>query len=109
VDTEITLGPGTPTARSFDPSGTVVDGMVGVRWIARFGKGWSTSIRGDVGAGGTEFTWNVNTNLAYAWGKDGRYAITGGYRYMDVEFQEEDSVESEMTLSGPAIGFRFSF
>ena len=98
-----------PVPRSFHPSDTVYDGLAGVRWLKRFGRGWSTSLRADISAGGTEFTWNANTTLAYAWGENGRYAVTGGYRHMDVEFKEEDSVESEMTLSGPALGFRFSF
>ena len=109
IDAQFTLGGGPPSSRSFDPGDRVYDGLLGGRWVKRFGKGWSTSLRADVSAGGTKFTWNANTTLAYAWGKDGRYAVTGGYRYMDIEFKEEDSIETELTLSGPAIGFRFTF
>jgi len=109
IDAQFTPSGGPPGSRSFEPSDTVYDGLLGVRWIKRFGRGWSTSLRGDISAGGTEFTWNVNTTLAYAFGKDGRFAATGGYRRLEAEFKEQDSVESEMTLSGPVIGFRFLF
>jgi hypothetical protein len=109
IDVQFTPGVGPPASRTFEPSDTVYDGMLGVRWIRHFGHGWVTALRGDVAAGGTKFTWNVNTTLGYSFGKDGRFAVLGGYRKMDVEFKEEDSVESEMTLSGPLLGFRFLF
>jgi hypothetical protein len=83
--------------------------MMGGRWIARFGKGWDTTLRADISAGGTAFTWNASATFAYAWGQDGRYAVTAGYRHMDIEFEEKDSSRRKMTLSGPLVGFRFSF
>lgn len=108
IDAQFTLG-GPPVNRSYEPGDTVYDGLVGARWIKRFGRGWGAVLRADVSAGGTEFTWNANTMLAYSFGKDGRFAVMGGYRRMEVEFKEKDSVESEMTLSGPIVGFRFAF
>jgi hypothetical protein len=109
VDTQIALDPAAPLAKRWYTRDTFYDGLVGVRYTKRFGKGWSTSVRADVSAGGTQFTWNANTTLAYAFGKKQQYAITGGYRRMDVDFKEENSVESDMSLSGPVVGFRFSF
>jgi hypothetical protein len=109
IDTQFTPAAGPATSRRFDPSDTAYDGLAGVRWIKKFGHGWSTSLRGDVSAGGTALAWNVNATAAWSFGKGGRFAITGGYRRMEIQFKEEDSVESEMVLSGPILGFRFLF
>jgi len=109
IDAQFTPVAGPTTSRRFDPGDTVYDGLLGVRWVKKFGHGWSTSLRGDVSAGGTDLTWNVNTTVAWSFGTDGRFAVTGGYRRMEMQFKEEDSVESEMVLSGPILGFRFLF
>jgi hypothetical protein len=109
VESQFVFDPTATLSRGWYTRDVFYDGLIGARFSKRFGKGWSTSVRADVSAGGTRFTWNASTTLSYAFGKKQQYAVTAGYRRMDVDFKEENSVESEMSLSGPVIGFRFSF
>ena len=104
--------PGPDVNRRYEASGTFVDGMVGARHIARFAERWSSNIRADVSAGGTELTWNALVGVGYALGASGRYTLLAGYRYMEIEFEEEDQraeIESQVKLGGFFAGLKIDF
>ncbi len=97
--------------RRYDLGKTLFDGMLGARYIGTWGERWRCNLRGDVSGGGTELTWNTMAGLGYTWG-DGRHALLGGYRYMQIELEEEDAraeVESTITLNGPYFGYQLTF
>ena len=104
-------GPGaTPLDGKIDISET--DMIVGGRFIGKFNERWSYRVRADYGTGGTEGTVNMVAAVGYTFGKTGLFSIDVGYRHMDVELKDDSDgsvTETEMTMSGPIIGFIFTF
>jgi hypothetical protein len=105
-------GPLPDPDRRYSASTTLVDGLVGARWVAPFADRWSFVLRADASAGGTELTWNSMIGLGWSFGAEGRYTIFGGYRYMEIEFEEEDAsaeLELQNKLGGFITGLRIAF
>ena len=103
-------GPGVPKA--YTSGDTLVDAMLGVRYMGDIAKHWGYQVRGDVSALGTELTWNAGAGFSFAWGKEDRFGVSLGYRYMEMNFDTDDApflTDLEETLAGPIVGFRFSF
>lgn len=100
---------GTTTATTYEIDDTLVDGLVGLRYIRPFGKRWALEAKADVSAGGTELTWSAGPTLRYTFGKSGRYIATAGYRHMEVDFDTAENVDATMTLEGFVAGLRISF
>lgn len=100
---------GAPVARQYETGDTMVDALVGVRLSRRFARQWGWQMQADVSAGGTDYTWSIGPTLSYAFGKLGRYGIQAGYRRLTVDFQDEDGIDTRMTLSGFLLGVRTSF
>jgi hypothetical protein len=90
-----------------------VDAFAGVRTSVAMGRRWDFIARGDVAAGGTDFTWNAVASFGFKFDKAGKYTLTAGYRAMHLDLgQTTDGgteVTSKMTLSGPVLGFLFRF
>jgi hypothetical protein len=116
VDVELTLdivlpGPAAmPISRKIDISET--DIIFGGRVVGRFNDKWGYKVRADYGAGGTEGEINALASIGYTFGKTDLFSIDVGYRYWSVEFKDESNgsiTESEITMSGPLIGFIFTF
>ena len=108
----ITLpGPaGTVITRNIDVS--EADVFFGGRVIGKLNDKWGYRVRADIGGGGTDGTLNALAAIGYAFGETGLFSIDVGYRYMRVEMSSEDSgtlSETEVTLSGPFVGFIFNF
>jgi hypothetical protein len=112
IDARYDFGPGSTESRRYEASATLADGLVGARYLGRLSDRWSFLLRADVSAGGTELTWNAWTGLGYSFGAGGRHALLAGYRYMEIEFEEEDrraEVESQVKLGGFIAGLKFGF
>lgn len=109
IDARYDLASGTTTFRSYEVGETLVDGLLGVRYVKQFSPRWSYLARVDASSGGTRLTWSAGTSVSYAFGSKGRYALTAGYRYMLADFKSEDSLDADMTLSGFGAGLRVSF
>jgi hypothetical protein len=109
IDARFELAPGTSIARGYETKDTLYDGLVGVRYTRRFSPRWIYQMRVDASTGGTELTWSAGSTLAYALGKNGRYAVLAGYRRMVVDFKADGSLDADMTLSGFVTGLRTSF
>jgi len=62
------------------------DGFLGVRYKTDFGGNWFTSLRADVGGGGSTFAWFGNAELGYHFSK--LFSISLNYRILSVEYEE---------------------
>jgi len=116
VDMELNLaivlpGPGaTPIDRKIDVSET--DVFFGGRIVGRFNPKWHYKIRADYGGGGTEGTFNTLAAVGYNFGKTDLFSIDLGYRYLSIKLENESNgsiTEIKQTMSGPLLGFIFTF
>lgn len=81
------------------------DLMVGARYTWALSERWGLTLRGDGSFGDTEGTWSASAIAQYRTGNGGWLF---GYRHLSVEIKTGDS-DTEITMSGPAIGYGFSF
>jgi hypothetical protein len=104
-------GPGAmPLSPSVEVSET--DIFFGARLSGKFTEKWHYKLRADIGGGGTEGTINGIAAVGYTFGQSGLFSLDLGYRYMNIELKNEDAdgtTESEITMSGPILGFIFNF
>jgi hypothetical protein len=113
IDARITLpGPaGTVINRSIAVS--ELDGLMGVRAIGKMSDRWHYRLRGDYSAFGTEGTVNLLATIGYTFGQTGLFSMDFGYRYLTMELADNLSngatSSSDISFSGPAVGFVFSF
>ncbi len=110
---DFTLPPPLTGTRQINPSDTFTDGFVGLRYTTPFAERWMLIARGDVGAGDSELAWNASLSLGYLVGKKRQNFVMVGYRYLDLEFKSTASggqaVETDLTMSGPGVGFGFRY
>jgi hypothetical protein len=102
--------PGGPVSETIDESET--DVFVGGRLVGKFSEKWHYKLRADYAGGGTEGTINGLAALGYSFGQTGLFSLDLGYRYLNIELKNEDAgdtVETEITMSGPVLGFIFTF
>jgi hypothetical protein len=105
IDARLDLLPGALAARSASGSENWADAIVGARWRGKLSDRWSVSLYGDVGAGGSNGTWQALASIGYhfQWG-----AIVGGWRHLYVDY-DKDSLKIDAALSGPFLGASFRF
>jgi len=103
--------PSTLTTK-IESSETLLDGFVGLRYGRSIGDRWDFEIRGDVGAGDTDLTWNFIGTFGVRFGKTDTYSMRFGWRYLDVDVEVRSTsgvnVETDLTLSGPAVAMVFT-
>lgn len=109
IDATFHLADGSTLVRVYEVDDTLVDALVGVRYVQRVSQRWSLETRADLSAGGTELTWSAGPTVGYTFGQTSRYTATAGYRRMVVELDTDESVAAEMTLSGFRVGLRIDF
>ena len=100
----------TPVNKLIDAAET--DIFVGARLVGKFTEKWHYKLRADIAGGGTEGTINGLAAVGYTFGQSGLFSLDLGYRYMNIELKSENAngtIESELTMSGPVVGFIFSF
>ena len=83
----------------------LLDGIVGVRGRLGIGGKWTIPYRLDLGTGGSEFTWQGQAGIDYAWRWGGAVLL---YRYLFVD-QGEDKTLHNLKVAGPLVGLRFRF
>ena len=105
LDIVLDLQAGLLQARSLPADGGWVDGIIGARWESVFAGNWVLGLQGDVGAGGSDFTWQGNGSLAYrfSW-----CSVAGGWRHLKVKY-EKSGMKLDAALSGPYLGVVFRF
>lgn len=83
-----------------------VDAIGGLRAKRSFSEKWSANAYGDLGGGGSDFTYQIigtaNLNLAE------HFALALGYRYLKVDY-DKDNFLMDTALKGPIVGFNFKF
>ncbi len=112
IDFELDLGITSPPPAALSTqvtlSANLTDAFAGIRYKAPLNERWSFVLRGDVGAGDSDRAWNALALLGYQVGKKKQKTILFGYRYLKLEFKESGSgltVETDMVMSGPIVGF----
>lgn len=90
---------------TFDSAQTFNDFMVGARYTWALSDRWGLTLRGDGSFGDTEGTWNTSAVATYRM-KNGAWLF--GYRYLDVEL-EDDDINIDLTMHGLMVGYGFIF
>lgn len=109
VDASLTLTGGPTHAQSYGTSAWLFDGLVGARWDQILSRHWGYRLEADASTGGTDYTWSVAPSVRFVWGKANRFEVSAGYRHMVIDLPNKGDLETQMTLSGARLGFRFSF
>lgn len=109
IDVDMTLEL-EPTNTAFptvtvDGGETFNDAMLGVRYTWALSERWGVTLRGDGSFGDTEGTWNASAVANYRT-RNGAWLF--GYRHLDIEIEAGGS-NTNLTLSGPLIGYGFRF
>jgi hypothetical protein len=101
------LGLGAGLAPEVDLSSTEVwvDAAVGLRFNAVVWRGLVAHVRGDVGSGGSNLTWQAYGAMGwqFGWG-----ALLAGWRHLYIDKGEGD-LRMKLALSGPVLGANFTF
>lgn len=88
------------------------DAYIGGRLVGNFSNKWHYKIRADIGGGGTDGAINAFGAVGYSFGQTGLFSLDLGYRYMTIKLKNSEdgvSTETEIALSGPLLGFIFTF
>lgn len=101
-DLELTLA----GVGSIDGDESWVDGFVGARWTPVQGNQWRLWLRGDVGAGESDFVWHAAAGVGYSFNE--RYALIAGYRHLDTDY-ESDGFTWDIAQSGLGLGLEIAW
>lgn len=91
--------------RVLDVGDSYLDAMLGARYTWAPADRWRVTARGDLSAGQTEGAWSVSLMAQY---KTAHGAFLFGYRQLDVEL-ETSGVQTDLAMSGPVMGYGFTF
>ena len=107
VDLDVKFEPDDPVLPTIerDINDSYADFMIGMRYTWALSDRWALTVRGDGSFGQTEGTWNASAVALYRV-KYGEWAF--GYRYLSVEV-ETGTTSTDITMSGAAVGFAFTF
>ena len=102
--TDLNFGAGILAAREVTASRGWVDAVVGIRGKTHLSKKWFVSGKGDLGGGGSKFTYQLFGGVGVMVSK--KVALIGGYRALHVNYDKNNFL-FDMTLHGPLLGFGF--
>lgn len=107
VDATLRFDPVNPifSSTTFDAGDSFSDFLVGARYHWKLGERWGMSLRGDTSFGDTEGTWSASATASY---RTNNGAWFFGYRHLSVEL-ETGNTNTDLTLSGPLVGYGFRF
>jgi hypothetical protein len=83
-----------------------LDGTLGARVRYSAPRHWHLFFRGDAGAGGSDFTWQVQGGAGYDLGTC--CVARAAYRHLDVDYESDDFI-SDIYLTGPTLGLEIKF
>ncbi len=110
---DVTIPPPVSATTSGGTDKNLIDAFGGVRYMTPIGKRWDFLIRGDVGAGGTDLTWNAVASFGVRLGSTDHYNLRFGWHHMEMDVTAKNAqnieIESNMTLTGPFFGFAMKF
>ena len=82
------------------------DGIVGMRARRTLSRKWWASAYGDLGAGGSDLTYEIVGNAGLDIRE--RYAVVFGYRYLNVDY-DKNGFLFDTAMKGPLFGFTIKF
>ena len=94
-------------------SASEYDFMLGARALGYFSENWTWRLRADYSGGGTDGIVNLLGTIGWRFGSTNQFALEGGYRHMTLEFSDNLGggvrSTSDITMSGPLLGFLWTF
>ena len=95
-----------PGEKIADGKDHVLDGIVGLRGLAELSDKWWLNYRFDIGAGGSDLTWNAAAQIGrrYSWG-----SLVLGYRYLHYDFDSDFKLMKDLDVYGPVVGAVWEF
>jgi hypothetical protein len=112
IEIDLTLDPiDPPGGPQLSKSGTAdpLDAIIGVKGQTNFSEKWYLSYYLDIGTGDTDFTWQALAGLGYQFK---HVDAVFGYRYLDWEFDKDDTlgeVLTDLNVHGPYAGVKWMF
>jgi hypothetical protein len=82
-----------------------IDATAGAAWRFQPARSWHLFVKGDLGGGGSQFTWQAYGGAGYDLGRC--CALSALYRYLDVDYEQD--VIYDVHLNGPALGVTLRF
>ena len=110
VDLGIVLNRQNQPPRPLQVAAGIEDAFAGARYRMPLGKRWDVSLRGDYSFGDSDGTLNLIAGIG-VWFND-TFGMKFGYRYANIEFEEEvegTPESTEISLAGPFVGLLFHF
>jgi hypothetical protein len=86
------------------------DPLIGVRYQVPMGGKWRYTLRGDIGAGGSDLTWHALTKFTRQ--NSDRFGWYLGYRAISYDYEDGSGlnlVRFDLTQHGPGAGISISF
>jgi hypothetical protein len=106
TDTKLTFTFTSGSALSGDQDESWWDPIFGVRGLWDLSERWSLTGYGDVGGGGSDYTYQIYGAASFQMSEHWR--LSGGYRYYDVKYEDEGflyEVAQDGILVGVSVGF----
>ena len=106
LDLDIKLIEGSSETEAASGDQHWLDGTVGARVRYSSPRHWHLFLRGDAGAGGSDFAWQVHGGAGYDIGDC--CIAQAAYRHLDVDYESDDFL-SDIYLTGPTLGLQIKF
>lgn len=81
------------------------DGIIGMRTSINLAEEWFMPVYFDVGAGGSDGTWQAMAGIGYRYGN---WNTVLTYRYLDYQFDDNRAL-ADLTIKGPLLGFGYTW
>ena len=88
------------------------DAFAGIRAVKSFTEHIGVTVRGDVGSGGSNLTWNAAGTVGYRFLFDGSsLTVAAGYKGQGVDYDSAGKYKffMDQTMYGPTLGVAYSF
>lgn len=95
-----------PAVRAEEDS-SHVDGIAAARYNWRIAPGWSTTLAGDVGGGGSRVSWQVLGSVSWDYGHATTLRL--GWRHLGLEQSTGRDGSLSLNLTGPFLAASFRF
>lgn len=80
--------------------------ILGLRYRHNLGAGWATTLYGDIGGGGGDFTWQAMATMDYRLSDS--TTLRAGCRWLSFE-RDSGSLSQDIGLGGPILGATIRF
>ena len=106
IKADLVITAGVISGRRANATKNFTDGIIGARFQAPLADRWTFVAYGDVGAGGSDLSYQLVGGVNYAASKD--LTWKAGYRYMAVDYRKDEFVY-DVGYAGPYLGVGLRF